>query len=482
MDETAQQQNRNGQRSDSGQNSQQRQAPPPRPPILYTQSGNMKGYDDELMPPRPVHKPVDNSIEFPGTARQNASSGAQSRQRTNSNNTANRTAQQQRSGTRPRAGQSGRNTKNTRNTQNTKRAQSQSAAPRKKPRTAARKKRKITKAMLRRRRLYRRLTAALLLVCVIAAGGYLTVTMLFKISSIQVQTTDGTAVTEVGVYSSDEILSVLGLQLEENIFSFSAAEKEAELEKQLPLLEEIKVKRSYPGTVIVRATPAVPVYATQTSAGWLTLSGSLKIIMVSDEQPALPVLWGGEPAVLEPGEQLSYMAAQTDSEDGNSAAAEEEATDTQLAVLETMLDSLQKKDLLSGLTRLEYADNEEIAFLYQDRISVRLGTLNELEYKMDYAAYLIFNVEGKGFADTDTGQLDCSHLSTDGTIQAIFAQGEPEMPSGYRVSDAAAQPAEEAQEAEAAAEGEEAPAQDTEGSETPEEAGDEANTEQSEQQ
>ena len=37
----------------------------------------------------------------------------------------------------------------------------------------------------------RRLTALVMLLCVIGAGVYLTVTMLFKISSIQVQTADG---------------------------------------------------------------------------------------------------------------------------------------------------------------------------------------------------------------------------------------------------------------------------------------------------
>ncbi|MBU3818999.1 MAG: hypothetical protein H9864_01225, partial [Candidatus Faecalibacterium intestinavium] len=40
-----------------------RSAPPPRPPIQYTQSGHMKGYEEEIMPPRRMHTPVDNGIE-----------------------------------------------------------------------------------------------------------------------------------------------------------------------------------------------------------------------------------------------------------------------------------------------------------------------------------------------------------------------------------------------------------------------------------
>ena len=72
-----------------------------------------------------------------------------------------------------------------------------------------------------------------------------------------------------------------------------------------------------------------------------------------------------------------------------------------------------------------------MAFLYQDRISVWLGTLNELDYKLDYAEYMLLNKEGKGCAETDTGRLDCSHVRTDGSLQAIFAQGAPALPSGY---------------------------------------------------
>ena len=66
--------------------------------------------------------------------------------------------------------------------------------------------------------------------------------------------------------------------------------------------------------------------------------------------------------------------------------------------------------MLADVTRVECADVEQLAFLYQDRISVLLGTGNELDYKLDYAEYMLLNREGKGCAPTDTGHLDCSHL------------------------------------------------------------------------
>ena len=109
-----------------------------------------------------------------------------------------------------------------------------------------RKKRKVTRATLRRRRILRRLTAFAMLLCVIGAGIYLTMTMLFRISSIQVQTPDGKQVTEIAGYSADSILQQMGVQLEENIFSFEPGEKAAVLEQNFPLLGSIKVIRITP--------------------------------------------------------------------------------------------------------------------------------------------------------------------------------------------------------------------------------------------
>lgn len=324
-----------------------------------------------------------------------------------------------------------------------------------------RKRRRMTRAEMRRRRMMRRLTAFVLTLCVAAAGIYLTVTMLFKINTIQVRTADGTVVQEAGGYSSEEILQALGVQPEENIFSFRPAEKEAELEKAFPLLEQIAVVRKYPNTVVVRVTEATPTYAMHANSGWLTLSDSFKILSVSLQQPDLPTLYGGEPASSVPGEQLDYAApaAESGSADSDGATAESEAPEDQrMDALQTLISALKSRDLFKDVTRIEFADTDQVAFLYQDRVSVLLGTLNELDYKLDFAAYLLHNTDGKGCSETDTGLLDCSHVRSDGTLRPILAQGEPTLPSGYVVPapPEEAAPEQPQQQDEAAAPGEEA--------------------------
>ena len=310
-----------------------------------------------------------------------------------------------------------------------------------------RKKRKMTRAAIKRRRMIQRLVALGTLLAVIAAGVYLTMTMLFRIGTIQVQTADGTAVQEAAGYTSDQILQALGVQLEENIFSFDPAAKQAALEKQFPLLESIQVVREYPNTVVIKVTEAVPVYAMQTKSGWLTLSDNFKILACDSAQPTgLKTLYGGEPVSVQPGDQLDFELPQTadsaaSDASGASSEAQEPQEDGRLAALTELQAKLEEYGMLDDVTRIEFADTDQMAFLYQDRISVLLGTLNDLDYKLDRARYVLTNADGKGCGPTDTGRLDFSHTSASSTRKIYFAQGEPTLPSGYVVPPKAEEPA-----------------------------------------
>ena len=364
----------------------------------------------------------DNSIQFPQQQRRNP----------NHNNNQ-----------RPQSGQTARRRSGSnQNQRNPQRLRPTEANLRSPSRREGKKRRKLTRAAIRRRRIIRRLTAFALLLCVIAAGVYLTMTMLFKISSIQVQTADGAQVSEAGGYTSEQILQALGVHAEENIFSFDPAQKSQELEKVFPMLEFIHVQRQYPGTVVVQVTEAQPAYAMQTDSGWLTLSGSLKIIAKDSAQPAgLATLYGGEPVSTNPGDQLEFAAeavadsAASAASDSASSEAAQPAEDKRLASLTELMDALNTHGMLGDVTRIEFADPEQMAFLYQNRISVLLGTLNELEYKLKLADYVLLNQDGKGCAETDTGLLDLSHLSASTTRKFRFAQGEPTLPSGFVVTD-----------------------------------------------
>lgn len=389
----------------------------------------------------------DNSIQFPtgGRPAQNQNRNQNrdpNRRPQNGRNQNGRAGQRSRSSRNAaRTGQSRPQSRNPQPGRNPQRLRPTEANLRDPARREGKKKRKLTRKVLRRRRIIRRLTALAMLLCVIAAGIYLTVTMLFKISAIQVRTADG-VVSEAGGYSSEQIVQALGVNLEENIFSFDPASKAAALEQVFPLLENIRVERDYPGTVVIQVTEAQPAYTMQTSGGWLTLSASLKILSSDAAQPAgLPTLYGGEPVSQTPGTQLSFeqpAPASSAASDSASGTAEE-AGDKRLDSLNTLLAALDALGMRGDVTRIEFADPEEMSFLYQDRISVLLGTLNELDYKLKLAQHVLLNADGSGCAATDTGTLDFTHISMSSTRKFTFAQGEPKLPSGYVIPEPAAE-------------------------------------------
>ena len=203
------------------------------------------------------------------------------------------------------------------------------------------------------------------------------------------------------------------------------------------ILESIRVVRDYPNTVVVQVTEAVPTYAMQTKSGWLTLSDQFKILACESAQPEeLKTLYGGEPVSVTPGDQLAF-AAQADpaasDASGSAAASAAVQTDDRLDALNELQAKLEEYGMLDDVTRMEFADTDQMAFLYQDRVSVLLGTRNDLDYKLDRARYVLTNADGKGCAPTDTGRLDFSHVSAGSTRKIYFAQGQPTLPSGYVV-------------------------------------------------
>ena len=381
-----------------------------------------------------------NTTQYPSGSRpKNAKSGGKQR----------RPANNARSGQNSRKNQNAQNHPNRQHpaaSQNQRPRPAQSAPQQSPARREMRKKRKVTRATLRRRRILRRLTAFAMLLCVIGAGIYLTMTMLFRINSIQVQTPDGKQVTEIAGYSADSILQRMGVRLEENIFSFEPGEKAAVLEQNFPLLGSIKVIRDYPNTVVVQVTEAVPAYAVQNGSKWLVISDKWKILSEESTQPeGLCTLYGGKLQDTTPGQGFWFVDdADAASASGSEAAESESAVSTENARMEalrTLVSKLEEYGLSQDMTRLEVADTEQLAFLYQDRISVLLGTLNDLDYKLDRARYVLTNADGKGCGPTDTGRLDFSHTSASSTRKIYFAQGEPTLPSGYVVPPKAEEPA-----------------------------------------
>lgn len=287
---------------------------------------------------------------------------------------------------------------------------------------APRPQRRVTQAEMIRRRNRRRFLGILAVFAVLVLGVILSVNLLFKVADFRIESMDGTTPADLGPYTEQQLLDVLAVQEGDNLFGFSTAAKSEALATALPYLDEVRVDISLPGTVVIKAAPAVERFAVPYGDGWLVVSESGKILRSAGERPdGLIWLEANLAAGLDttPGQFLRLGEADA------AAATAESAAGTAEATLADLLDGLRTEGLLDGVSIIALTDLSELNFLYQGRVSVKLGTANNLDYKLRLAAAAILDTDGKGLTATDRGTLDVSYQRTDGEIWAYFQSAEP---------------------------------------------------------
>lgn len=276
----------------------------------------------------------------------------------------------------------------------------------KRPTEAARR-RQLSRGEMRRRRRRRRLLAVFFVLALMGVGAILSVTVLFKVKHIVVENLDKTTPANTGIYTENAILGALAVPLEENLFAFSVAEKQAAMELQLPYLETIRVRRRLPGTVVVQVAPATETWCAKTEAGFLVLSAGLKVLKVADAAPAeLPLITGYGVTAATAGRPLTPDAAD------------------QADQLEDLLAALKAEGVTDQVTRIDMGRGTDACFVYQGRVKVVLGTFNNLEYKVGVAALLLKNETGEYLSASDRGTLDVSAQLEDTVHRFPFTPGD----------------------------------------------------------
>lgn len=281
----------------------------------------------------------------------------------------------------------------------------------------------------------RRRKAIIGVLCVLGAlvfGVVLSVNLLFKVTGYRVENVDRTVPANTGIYTEQQLIDATGIQLGDNLYAFSLKEKSAQLLELMPYLDEAVVSRQAPGTVIIRVKPAVERFKLQYNANWLVLSEQLKVLRVETSEPENLIeleAYLADGAATAPGsfltlEEATIMAQPAASDTAETADSSDLLQQKPNDVLAEMLTELDNYGLLEKTTVLSMMDLTQLNFLYDGRISVQLGTVNNLDYKIRFAAYIILDTGGDGLTSSDRGTLDISYQQADGSIQPRFLPAE----------------------------------------------------------
>lgn len=254
------------------------------------------------------------------------------------------------------------------------------------------------RGLARRRRAKRRRALVFSVLLLLAAGIWVLVAFVFKISDIQV--------TGGSIYDESVILDNFSCRPGDNLFAFNSTAAAAQLAAALPYLETVRITRMPPGTVTIEVTPSVEAYFFVGEGVGVITSPSLKVLRMGDNTGGLPEVRGavfGDPA---PGQPLAF--------------AEQAQADAVGGLLAALRDSQ-----LQNYTALEVGDIYNISLRCENRFVLQLGTSVGLDYKLRLSAEAIYN----RLAADATGLLDASSAYTSRSVYYTPGRVDEEVPA-----------------------------------------------------
>lgn len=230
------------------------------------------------------------------------------------------------------------------------------------PKKANMNKTEIRRRQSKKRRLKNSVRKALiaisLFVVLIAVGIVLSLTVFFKIDTVNV--------TGSGMYSSEEVLANVNFNYGDNLFLIKTDACKAKLTKNLPYVYDVKITKGLPGTVELKITDAKVEYTIQNKdKTFILLDDNFKVLDNASPQ--------GDDAAIKIND-----SAITQAEKGAVVVFENENVS---ACLTKMSDAIKNTQMIEATSISSKGDNSNF-IAYDNRIVFALGSCDDIENKI----------------------------------------------------------------------------------------------------
>jgi cell division protein FtsQ len=185
--------------------------------------------------------------------------------------------------------------------------------------------------------------------------------MFFKVKNIDVYGST--------IYSTEEIIKVSGIKVDNNLVALGSSEIEETIEKKLPYIQNVTIKKSLPSTVEIICEPAKVIGTIEADNGNYLISLEGKILEKVKELPKNSAKVKG----IKP---KNVQIAQSLEEDSSMKLVNE---------IYKMLDA----DIAQKLNVIDVSDEINITLMYRNRITIKLGSRADLEKKLKFVATII---------------------------------------------------------------------------------------------
>lgn len=225
--------------------------------------------------------------------------------------------------------------------------------------------RSINKKRIRRKRKIKKIASLFLLTFIVACiGVLLTLTVFFKIKTVNI--------AGAKVYADSKILAESGIETGESLFSVNEDKLNEVLPQKLPYIKSVKVVRKLPDTLTIEVTATRETAAFPQGTSYVLVDETGKVLNknASMLRENVAVVSGVQPKNIVEGEKISLGK-----EDINKDFS-------------TVLSTLKSSDF-KGVTEIVLTQKGEFELVYEDRITIKLGSMENLDLKLQRAKVAI---------------------------------------------------------------------------------------------
>ena len=213
---------------------------------------------------------------------------------------------------------------------------------------------------------------------VIAAAVVLSLTVLFRIDTIEVNNTSR--------YSEQEILKACGIEEGQNLFLADTQTAARNIDQKLPYSGGVRVSRKLPNSLVVTVEEPVVSMAFEQDGQYVVVSKENKILEIVSKAP--------EGVQLITGMKLQKPAS------GKKYQPADEKTEEAFLQLQEALNAAS----LDHITKIDVTDIYKMTVEYDGRIQILFGNVNDLSLKISSAKKIILEELG----EDEQGELDVS--------------------------------------------------------------------------
>lgn len=185
----------------------------------------------------------------------------------------------------------------------------------------------------------------------------------------------------VSPYHEDEIVTASGIEQGKSLIFLNVDEVKAAIEKKLPYTDDVEVTKKLPDSVVIRYGETTKAFAVELSGGSYAVADSnLKVLELSSGVPeGLTVIQGASPVKFEIGEKMSFVAENK---------GDTETNDKTFSLILEITKAVAENEM-KDINIIDVSSVNDIYFIYQERLVLRLGESSNLASKISLAQRVI---------------------------------------------------------------------------------------------